>query len=257
MSRQLRQVAAIGRAAVNWVRRDLPEIVAPASLPNPPGFVPPPRKTLADCVALFRHACRRYAETWDAEKMRAERAAREGQHSAQQAQRHEAEGPTLVEEFAAAAKGGSHALKPFLSNVYASRAVAYKNAVQQFVEGYKQGFKQAMTPEVPPEVASQMEAAQAQDATAAAEGEAAQRQQQPEAASPAEPSSDSSGSSAAASASAEVEGDLHPAQAAASGAADPTSRATSTQQPPEVHQGGKQQERPPDPPARQQGQRDI
>lgn len=50
-------------------------------------------------LQLFRHACRRYAETWDAEKMRAERAAREGQHSAQQAQRHEAEGPTLVEEF--------------------------------------------------------------------------------------------------------------------------------------------------------------
>lgn len=39
---------------------------------------------------------------------------------------------------AAAAKGGSKALKPFLSTLYQTRARAYRDAVQQFVEGYKQ-----------------------------------------------------------------------------------------------------------------------
>jgi hypothetical protein len=45
MAKQLRQARAAARAAYNWLQHDLPEIVAPASIPNPPGFKPPPRKT--------------------------------------------------------------------------------------------------------------------------------------------------------------------------------------------------------------------
>lgn len=39
---------------------------------------------------------------------------------------------------ARAAKGGTQALKPFLANLYQSRARSYRDAVQQFVQGYKQ-----------------------------------------------------------------------------------------------------------------------
>lgn len=38
----------------------------------------------------------------------------------------------------AAARGGGTALKPWLAGVYETRARAYRDAVQQFVEGYKQ-----------------------------------------------------------------------------------------------------------------------
>jgi hypothetical protein len=64
---------------------------------------------------------------------------------------------------ALAAKGGSQALKPFVANLYATRALAYKNAAQQFVDGYKQGFKEAMRPELPP-AADQNGAARGQPA---------------------------------------------------------------------------------------------
>ena len=38
MAKQLRQVVAVVRAAGTWLRRDLPEIVAPSSMPDPPGL---------------------------------------------------------------------------------------------------------------------------------------------------------------------------------------------------------------------------
>lgn len=38
MAKQLRQAAALLRAAGTWLRRDLPEIVAPSSMPDPPGL---------------------------------------------------------------------------------------------------------------------------------------------------------------------------------------------------------------------------
>ena len=73
----------------------------------------------------------------------------------------------------AAAKGGSAALKPFLAGLYRSRAQAYRDAAQQFVEGYKHGFQQAMKPEVPEALAAEAAeaaAAAARDETAATVG---------------------------------------------------------------------------------------
>ncbi|KAL4457928.1 hypothetical protein ABPG75_012793 [Micractinium tetrahymenae] len=166
MAKQLRQARAIVCAARDYLRYDLPEIIFPSSLPNPPGYVPE-QEARRNYVALFLHACRRYADTWNPRKMaqeRAERAAaargetlggedgsssRPGDKAPPQE-----EGPTLSEEFVAAAKGGGQALKPFLANLYQTRARAYRDAVQQFIDGYQQGFRQVMAAEVPAEVAN-------------------------------------------------------------------------------------------------------
>lgn len=40
MAKQLRQARAVVRAARDYLRYDLPEIIFPSSLPNPPGYVP-------------------------------------------------------------------------------------------------------------------------------------------------------------------------------------------------------------------------
>ncbi len=40
MAKQLRQARAIARATRDYLRYDLPEIIFPSSLPNPPGYVP-------------------------------------------------------------------------------------------------------------------------------------------------------------------------------------------------------------------------
>jgi len=57
-------------------------------------------------VQLFVRVCRRYVETWDSAKMRAERAARDEAAGVAAEQRREEEGPTLGEEFGACCLGG-------------------------------------------------------------------------------------------------------------------------------------------------------
>ncbi|KAI7844053.1 hypothetical protein COHA_002197 [Chlorella ohadii] len=139
MARQLRQAQAVARAASNWVRHDLREILFPSSIPTPPGIEEEhEQRPRRNWPKLFVRVCRRYVETWDSAKMRAERAARDEAAGVAAEQRREEEGPTLGEEFALAAKGGTQALKPFLANLYQSRARSYRDAVQQFVQGYKQ-----------------------------------------------------------------------------------------------------------------------
>jgi hypothetical protein len=49
--------------------------------------------------------------------------------------------PLLHPTAAAAARGGSLAMRPFLQNLYQTRATAYKDSVGQFVEGYREGYR--------------------------------------------------------------------------------------------------------------------
>ena len=63
---------------------------------------PPPNPSSPPTCArpqLFLQVCRRYVETWDSAKMRAERAARDEAAGMAVEQRREEEGPTLSEEF--------------------------------------------------------------------------------------------------------------------------------------------------------------
>eukprot|EP00887_Chlorella_sp_A99_P002635 scaffold6.g2635.t1 len=163
---------ALARRAADWLRHDLREIVAPSSLPDPPGYVPAPRTSLLKWLRILRHAGRAYVDTWDSRKLEAKRRELRGEAAAAETAEGSArqEFKDLAAEFAAAAKGGSAAMKPFLVNLYQTRAAAYRDAVRQFIEGYKEGFQQANRPDIPPEVAQEMEAAKA---AAAAEPPAA------------------------------------------------------------------------------------
>jgi hypothetical protein len=52
MAKQLRQARAVLRAGRDYLRYDLPEIVFPSSMPNPPGVEPKPRKERREYVAV-------------------------------------------------------------------------------------------------------------------------------------------------------------------------------------------------------------
>jgi hypothetical protein len=135
-----------------YVARDLREIVAPSSLPNPPGLPPPP-PPLPLGAALRRAAgvARRYVETWDREKLDAalrerglldeEEPAGAGGVSASGA----AVGETLRDlaaRLGAAARGGSAAVRPVLQEAVRTRAAAYRDAVREFIAGYREGFRE-------------------------------------------------------------------------------------------------------------------
>lgn len=76
-----------------------------------------------------------------------------------------------------AARGGATALRPFLQNLWNTRAVAYRDAVQQFIAGYKEGFQEANRPDIPPEVAQEM--AEQQRAEGPPEQQQPAQQEQP------------------------------------------------------------------------------
>jgi hypothetical protein len=52
MAKQLRQARAVLRAGRDYLRYDLPEIVFPSSMPNPPGVEPKPRRERREYVAV-------------------------------------------------------------------------------------------------------------------------------------------------------------------------------------------------------------
>ena len=52
MAKQLRQARAVLRAGRDYLRHDLPEIVFPSSMPNPPGLEPKPRRERREYVAV-------------------------------------------------------------------------------------------------------------------------------------------------------------------------------------------------------------
>ena len=192
------------RRVRNYFRHDLREIIAPNSIPDPPGVSRPPRLTLRQklqaragwlgvgwaggrCLPpaprlltprvsvpqVTQDALRAYMESWDSEKLQAE-LRRRGEAEAEAAEA--AQGESLMAEFgelqqaggerrvlarpsayfhawprnsltlctaAAAAKGGTAALKPFLANLYATRAASYRDAATHFIRGYREGIEQA------------------------------------------------------------------------------------------------------------------
>lgn len=177
------------RRVVNYVRHDLKEIVFPSSLPNPPGYVPPPPLTIREAVKRTQFALRSYLDTWNSEKLHAKLKER-GQLDESDGNSGKAEVQDILADLskcysflyagertwhlnprytmctniskwtstdteflcnvfaAAAAKGGSKAMKPFLENLYQTRLVAYRDAAQNFIQGYKEGFQQGSKDEL-------------------------------------------------------------------------------------------------------------
>ena len=146
-----------------YVRYDIREILFPSSIPNPPGYVPPPGKTLRQKVNILTSAVRLYIDSWDSKKVEAQLRRERGEpdvpdnsDSPEQREEDSEELKLLSAELKDTAKGGAHILWPHLQQLYKTRAKAYREAVKQFIEGYKEGFQEANKPEVPPEVAEEM-----------------------------------------------------------------------------------------------------
>ncbi|KAK9819567.1 hypothetical protein WJX81_007689 [Elliptochloris bilobata] len=109
-------------AARNYICYDLREIVAPSSLPDPPGLKHK-RLTLAQYWQAAKRATREYKKTW-----RWEEKAKPGEPgSAEPGKRPGADEP-LSEDLTAAARGGVEALKPLLAQLYQTRAAAYRDS---------------------------------------------------------------------------------------------------------------------------------
>jgi hypothetical protein len=158
------------RRAVRYLRHDLREIIAPTSIPNPPGYVPPPPQSLGERWATVRGACRAYIDSWDSKKLEAELRRRRGQDpnktDAQEDAETAAELAALAAEVKAATAGGGTALWPHLQRLYKTRVRAYGVAVQQFIEGYKEGFREAHDDDVKEETAAVEAAAAEREPTA-------------------------------------------------------------------------------------------
>ncbi|GAB4820592.1 hypothetical protein N2152v2_007638 [Parachlorella kessleri] len=107
---------------------------------------------------------REYIESWDSDKLRQKLRERHGVDPfEQEVQATKKELKSLMDEFGDAVRGGAPALKPFLQNLWNTRAVAYRDALQQFIVGYKEGFQEANKPDIPPEVAQEMHQQQQQE----------------------------------------------------------------------------------------------
>ena len=96
---------AVWRRAQEYVKYDIKEILVPSSMPNPPGYVPPPPRTLLQSGQRFVSIVRRYIETWDSEKLKAEVQRRqqgdatEASGARQEEQQHEENFGDLLAEF--------------------------------------------------------------------------------------------------------------------------------------------------------------
>ncbi|KAK9908489.1 hypothetical protein WJX75_008593 [Coccomyxa subellipsoidea] len=114
----------------NYVKYDLREIIAPSSLPYPPGEEPP-EKGWKDFFQTLRLATRDYIDTWKSEEPKSDQEP--------QGQGEQDETP-LSEDLAGVARSGAANLKPMLQQLYRTRAAAYQEAVSSFVQGYREGF---------------------------------------------------------------------------------------------------------------------
>jgi hypothetical protein len=128
-----------------YITHDVKEIIAPSSLPDPPGYVAPPPVSLRQRLQAVAVASRRYIDSWNPDKLQAElrkRGLLDEETIAQEAAENEAELKALTSEVSQTVKGGASALGPYMQHLYRTRVGSYRDAVRQFIEGYKEGFRE-------------------------------------------------------------------------------------------------------------------
>ena len=127
------------RRVLTYLRRDVREIVAPTSLPDPPAPADAPNAAGPRTSLLTRAAqgSAAYFDTWRRRKDSDEGAVEEETAPS---------GLTLTDKHrraavaaAAAASRGADALRPALRALYETRVTAYKDAVSSFADGYREG----------------------------------------------------------------------------------------------------------------------
>ncbi|CAL8469150.1 g8691 [Coccomyxa elongata] len=115
------------RRVRDYIKYDLREIIAPTSLPYPPGEEPPGNER-ENFLQILRLATRDYLETWKSEEPEKIQQTEEQQET------------PLSEDLVGVAKSGAESVKPVLQQLYRTRAAAYQEAVRSFVQGYREGF---------------------------------------------------------------------------------------------------------------------
>ncbi|KAJ6303846.1 hypothetical protein OIU77_017682 [Salix suchowensis] len=113
------KVRVVCRKVYDYIRYDLKEIAFPSSLPDPPHIQNRPKLTWRDNLFILKKATRLYCASWR-------------------------KSPSVIEDLAVAARGGMETLRPALQRVYLTRASAYRDALQSFIQGYQEGVQQVM-----------------------------------------------------------------------------------------------------------------
>lgn len=136
------------RSIKHYFQHDFKEIILPSSLPNPPGYTPPPPVTWSETVERLRKTFTMYLDTWNKEKLK-EHMRKHGievkDDDAQDIPDTE-ELKALKSEIQKTMRSGPSAIGPYLKYLYKTRAVAYQQAVKEFIVGYREGFKEAQNP---------------------------------------------------------------------------------------------------------------
>ncbi|XVE61436.1 hypothetical protein DITRI_Ditri06bG0039900 [Diplodiscus trichospermus] len=144
------KLKVVCRKVYDYIRYDLKEIAFPSSLPDPPHIKKRRKLTWHERFLVLKEASRLYAASWvrdigpdlrpnDYKKDEES----EGKRSEDKKGTKEAE-PSTLEDIAVAARGGMETLRPALQRLYMTRASAYRDALQSFIEGYQEGIQQVM-----------------------------------------------------------------------------------------------------------------
>jgi hypothetical protein len=132
------------RNIVHYVRTDLKEIAFPSSLPDPPSSKPKPRKlTIREHLQVWKIGSYEYFRSWRTGTLDDEEEEKKEDDSVKNREK-ASEEPSILEELALASRAGSEKLRPALQRVYMTRASAYRDALQSFVQGYQEGIAEVM-----------------------------------------------------------------------------------------------------------------
>jgi hypothetical protein len=150
------KVSTIQRV-VRYLRRDFKEIVWPSPMKDPPNSDRPISSlTFKEHREVWIGAWEMYKESWvnvfkrqeaEEEDNASEREADDTKVDAR-AEDHEPstsdtnEGKLLADEVKKTFRSGKMGLKPFVTYLYETRGVAYRDGVREFIKSYREGFKE-------------------------------------------------------------------------------------------------------------------
>lgn len=152
--------------AVRNALRDLRELAAPASLPDPPDMweqaqAQRRRRTLREHTTVWRAAFSAYRESFKVSFPSAEKDERQQDERSPEGEETESELKSDMgtrshftcllsvsdDCIASTARAGAEAVRPMLQQLYATRAAAYRDGVREFVLGYREAFREAVSAE--------------------------------------------------------------------------------------------------------------
>ncbi|KAJ6756096.1 EMBRYO DEFECTIVE 2735 [Salix purpurea] len=136
------KVRVVCRKVYDYIRYDLREIAFPSSLPDPPHIQNRPKLTWRDNLFILKKATRLYCASWVRDigpDLRPNDYTKDNEANGEAKTTSSApeKEPSVIEDLAVAARGGMETLRPALQRVYLTRASAYRDALQSFIQGHE------------------------------------------------------------------------------------------------------------------------